>query len=382
MGLYQSVLIFLTLIICSFSSGEVTTSENVSNNPAGNADCPVESTDSIGYQCAMGVYNNVVSLLQLPGNLGKMIALGQRNLAACNSNPEIKRGMLLVLEPMIDVTQWMSMTCEQIIEASNLREQYLLRQVSAKRNEQSRIENLIQRSSSDPTRIAFLNQRLERFQLSEGEQSFIDRYVARENLVERLSGADIAAGLRCVTYKEVLTTTCELIVEAASLGIAARAVRPAVRGIEKSVGRLATGSSTFRSVVTSFRNSSRIDFYDGSGKVTAMDINPGDSFTVIIRDGRLILGKNIPGETGIPGGNGSHVTLMRLMGEENPYLYYGRGGAVRFNEDGSVDISGYHLEDDAHPRAYRDIEALMRSISPEATFRSTPDRLSTLPRTQ
>jgi hypothetical protein len=373
------LLIFLTLFVFAFSSAETTTAPVGSETPVESSDCPLENQDSVAYQCASGVYNNVVSLLQLPGNLMTLAAIGQQRLEACNSNPEIKRGLLLVLEPMINVPQWMGMSCEQIIQASNLQERSLLRSVSAKRTEQSRIQRLIEQSASDPTRLAFLNRRLQQHQLSESEQNFLNRYMARENLVDRLSGADIRRTLSCATYREILSTTCEFIVGAGAVGLTAKLARPVGRGIQNTTAQLLARSQSFRSIVGAFQNSSRVEFYTANGRVSNLTINPGDTFTVIIKDGRLILGRDIPGETGIPGGNGSHVTLMRLMGEPDPYRYYGRGGAVRFNDDGSIDISGYHLEDDGHPRAFRDIEEVMRGINPNTSYRSTPDRLSTLP---
>jgi len=370
----------LSLFICFFSAaarGETTLGAPADQTETGSS-CPEPPKDSVAYQCAKGVYQNFVDLIHLPGALAEAVGNGQKNLAECNANPEIKKGLLIVVEPMIDMSQWMSMTCEQVLETLRLKEPAFLRQVVSKMNEQTRLQTLLDASGSDPTRVAFLEQKIAREQLSPAEQNFYNRYVARESLVKRLTGNDIAQALNCTTLKDVLVTTCQVITEAATGGLAVRAVRTAGKGLGLGTKALAP-LTPFQSAVSKFERSRKIEYYDGNQRVSSISIQPNDSFTVIIHNGKLVLGKNIAGEHGRIGAAGSHVTLMRLIGEPNPYKYYGRGGAVRFNENGTIDISGYHLEDDAHPTAYKDIQTLMEGINPDAVYRSTPDRLSTLP---
>lgn len=378
MGLRRALVVIVTIFVSCSSLGE-TTSNRPTNVSGESSDCPIENPNSVAHQCAMGVYQNIVGLLSLPGNLVQLVGRGQQNLRECNSNPARKRGLLIVIEPMIDVNQWMSMTCEQIISSLNLQERNFLRQVQRKKNELERYRNLLAASSLDPTRQEFLRERIARVELSDNEQAFIERYAARENLVRRLSGSDIINGITCTSFREILVTTCEVIVEAATGGLAARVAKPAIKGLQNSAGTLGARASAFRAVADSFQNSPLVEFYTAGGRVENLSINPGDTFTVILRNDRIILGRNIPGSNGRPGGPESHRTLMGLMGEENTYGYYGRGGAVRFNENGSIDISGYHLEDDAEPRAYRNIQTIMQRVNPDAVYRATPDRLSTLP---
>lgn len=123
-----------------------------------------------------------------------------------------------------------------------------------------------------------------------------------------------------------------------------------------------------------FARSGQIAFYTRRGFDRNHSIVPGTSYTAILDGDTLVLGREIPGlYDGRPGGSGSHLNLRDMRKEMKREIKY-EGGAVRFNADGSVDISGYRRLISS-PESVKLIEDAIRRIDPNAVIRSTPGRL-------
>ena len=125
-----------------------------------------------------------------------------------------------------------------------------------------------------------------------------------------------------------------------------------------------------------FRNSGKFRFFRaGKGEVELGPdtLKAGRSYTVVIRNRKIVIGENYRGsDTGTT--SRSHVPLDKdAGGDGNTYF----GGAIRINQDGSIDVSGYHRLRTSQ-RAADDITAAIRDALPEARIRSTANRLSTL----
>jgi hypothetical protein len=135
--------------------------------------------------------------------------------------------------------------------------------------------------------------------------------------------------------------------------------------IAKRLDMRASGLKIFKETENKLRSSPDVIFYRSGlkgkvtrGEVKAGELIPGRSYTVIIEDGKLIIGKSIKGDRdGRRGGAGSHITLNEAHIRHTPapsiggrlplkqwprYNFEGRSGAIRLNRDGTIDISGRH----------------------------------------
>ncbi len=99
----------------------------------------------------------------------------------------------------------------------------------------------------------------------------------------------------------------------------------------------------------------------------------GKSYLVIIAHGRLVLGDGYKNTSG-----GTANTHGQLRDDLDVDLIKGHAGSLRFNVDGSVDISGYHSKKNSEESAQMIFE-LVRTASPAGTvLRTTPGRISDL----
>jgi hypothetical protein len=107
------------------------------------------------------------------------------------------------------------------------------------------------------------------------------------------------------------------------------------------------------------------------------EIELGRSYTAIIVDDKLILGRDIHSATGKIGGSGTHKALLQMSRPEAPKHAPELAGAIRFNPDGSVDISGFHHKAPSAAAA-EELKRFVLRVSPDAKVRMTADRLNTL----
>lgn len=141
-------------------------------------------------------------------------------------------------------------------------------------------------------------------------------------------------------------------------------------------------NETLSSFSEKLNSSENIIFMNGEKnieKIEASEFQPGNTYTVVIYKGYLILGKNIPGEDGSFGSSRSHINLLVYAGAERVGMrsYLGNGGAIRINSDKSISISGYHTEK-KDPEAANRIGDALTAIYSSVKLHLTGDRLSTL----
>jgi hypothetical protein len=111
-------------------------------------------------------------------------------------------------------------------------------------------------------------------------------------------------------------------------------------------------------------------------KMTPQSLTPGKSYTIIINNGKLVIGEDIVTEFG--GTAKTHVMMMAALKAKNQYDYRGLGGAIKVHPNGVIDVSGYHLQNPSHAAA-AGIRDLLKEQLPDLQVRSTPGRLSELP---
>ena len=138
------------------------------------------------------------------------------------------------------------------------------------------------------------------------------------------------------------------------------------------------GSPAFISVAEKVESTPLVKFMNAEGKVIQETIEPGRSYTALVVDDKLYLGKDMPGEHGKIGGSGSHQVMWQAVFPKLPVeLFRTRGGAVRFQPNGTVDISGYHLKRSSAASAAKIMDVLDR-VDRSIQLRITPDRLTGL----
>lgn len=123
-----------------------------------------------------------------------------------------------------------------------------------------------------------------------------------------------------------------------------------------------------RNKVRFFRNNREMPFSPSL-------LTPGKSYTALIHNGKLVIGEDV-----LEGGatRGSHVKMMRDMGANDELDYKDRGGAIRVNMDGSIDVAGYHIKYSSQAAA-DELEAQIRLNFPNAKIRKTRGKLEDLP---
>ncbi|GEM_PF-4989037 len=125
-------------------------------------------------------------------------------------------------------------------------------------------------------------------------------------------------------------------------------------------------------------------FIDGPAQTSIAkgELKPGNTYTIMTVNDKLVIGKNIPGEEGIIGGPKSHVTLYETLNNLGYklgfYDWQATGGTLRFNYDGTIDISGFNTEMKSGQGARR-ISQYVKDIMPEAKIRLTGDTIQSLP---
>lgn len=137
-----------------------------------------------------------------------------------------------------------------------------------------------------------------------------------------------------------------------------------------------------RSLGSSLGRSSEFEFVQaGSGRRTldATTLQPGKSYVTLEHDGKIVIGENFVGPTGTT--SNSHITLANTIGHDMTMPAGGgipyRGGSIRANADGSVDVSGYHgqgMSPKACEEAALKIATALRSAGVRVRV-VTPDRL-------
>lgn len=121
-------------------------------------------------------------------------------------------------------------------------------------------------------------------------------------------------------------------------------------------------------------------FRQGRGE-KPITLRPGESYTAIISHGKVVLGERYVNRN--PGADSrfsqTHLMLYRDAnnGRQPPGTYL--GGTIRLNRDGSFDVSGFRQKK-PHPESEAALRRALELAVPGVRIRSTPDRLSTLPR--
>lgn len=144
------------------------------------------------------------------------------------------------------------------------------------------------------------------------------------------------------------------------------------------------------SIETSLRESGEFYFFQAGGFAgtkrvqgtlieSGQVLQPGKSYTVIIEQGHIFVGVGYLGVTGIR--RLSHVPLYQdarnFMNLEESTLADFRGGAIRINDDGSVDVGGRHKER-ASAEDARYIANRIKAFSPQTNVRWHENRISDL----
>jgi hypothetical protein len=107
--------------------------------------------------------------------------------------------------------------------------------------------------------------------------------------------------------------------------------------------------------------------------ITSKNLLLGKSYLVIIANGHLVLGdgyKNLEG--------GTSNTHSQLRDDVRVAEFKGQAGSLRFNIDGSIDISGYHAKTVSEESAQKLLDIVRLSSPPGTVLRTTPGRLSDL----
>lgn len=162
-----------------------------------------------------------------------------------------------------------------------------------------------------------------------------------------------------------------------------------VRNLEAKLARFKAASKTnsFENLQQAFEKSDDVFLMKGGRPRSMIDgLEKNKSYTVIFYEDRLVLGDDYFG----PDGNrkASHVKLLTdttlFINKGRPAKgydnlgYKDRGGTVKIYDDGSIDVSGYHLGNDSALAADKIAEHISK-IFPDSVIRKTPGRLDTLP---
>ena len=147
--------------------------------------------------------------------------------------------------------------------------------------------------------------------------------------------------------------------------------------------------TTLSEVEQSFQHSDKVVFFDGAFNKAANqrafdpgEFRPGNTYTALIVEEKLILGKNIYGKESPStiGGSGSHITLFDFYnsaGIKDPTSWVDQSGAIGIGANGMIDISGYHFGK-PNMEAAEKMQKLIKKICPKCTTRITDDKLETL----
>lgn len=139
-------------------------------------------------------------------------------------------------------------------------------------------------------------------------------------------------------------------------------------------------NAKFHSLAESIANPDKIQFFSNGRELNVVQgsFQLGKSYPVVINDGKLIIGDNYLNERGTTAT--THLMLLRdAKGDQRaPVNYVGNAGAIRFNLDGGIDISGYHMKRKSLNAAAKIAEILETLIPAETPLRITAGRLTDL----
>lgn len=123
-------------------------------------------------------------------------------------------------------------------------------------------------------------------------------------------------------------------------------------------------------------SSGRFRFFNRNRREATVALNPGESYVVVVHEGKVVIGERYVNPQGRTPTAGTHLMLFEdLTGRPMRSSY--QGGAIRMNRDGSFDVSGYRRARADQPSADA-IAAAIREAVPGARVRVTADRLSSL----
>jgi len=134
----------------------------------------------------------------------------------------------------------------------------------------------------------------------------------------------------------------------------------------------------FIEIAQKFENSESVIFYNGKERspIDKFEFQPGRSYGYVIHKGEFLFGKNIPGAQHSHKYDSSSMHMQLLenhgLGEVR---FAGTGGAIRFNLDGSIDISGHNWKDsttvEQRVEAADLAEAFLSELLPTTTTTTT-----------
>lgn len=128
----------------------------------------------------------------------------------------------------------------------------------------------------------------------------------------------------------------------------------------------------FNQNVASMERSDRVYLLRRGTEQSLDELILGKSYLAIVANGKLVLGEGYRNGAGTT--SNTHNQLR-----DDVSVGMGLGGAVRFNIDGTIDVSGYHSKTTS-PEAARAMFEILRSTLPsDVQIRSTPGRLTDLP---
>gem|GEM_PF-3199205 len=140
-----------------------------------------------------------------------------------------------------------------------------------------------------------------------------------------------------------------------------------------------SGTRHLVEVAKIFSASDSVVFYNGLERqvLDSHEFQPGSTFGVDLLDGQLLIGKNIPGGTHPTTFDSTSMHLQLSFNHGNTGSkamgFLGRAGAIRFNADGSIDVSGHHAKDRStkaqRSEAASAISEFIQNLSPSTTVR-------------
>ncbi len=305
---------FLTLILMVVLSGDGAVAEVTNGTPS--TVTPDESTGashepescepgvndhrSVGFRCAMGVIHNIRDLIQLPGNILQLLALSQERLDECNSSPDIKRGMLLVVEPLIvdGADRWMDRDCVQLFEMARNLEQQGTREIMRKLRLQETLRGLMaSQEPLSPVQQEVFDERMQAISLTPEQQQFWDRKNARDEIVARAQQAAlrrtwnyVRQEWQCADVRDVLTGACNVIADIGLGGGSAFLARQAGRGARNIVG-----NATRSTVAAAERGLERVEGFMADRRLAAdgrvLERMPEDPTPAEILQGNALRGE-------------------------------------------------------------------------------------------
>ena len=208
--------------------------------------CLPESPKNPVYHCFKGLFNSAIDVVSLPYKLVKLISIREEEMNQCNRNPEMKLGMIAVIEPMIrdDIQSWLSLGCRQLQEKVRQEEYRISKRVNAKLwSYKNWLGDL-----NDPRAVGKVRENIvtmiKNLEPTDEEWEFYERREARDETkrrIQQMAGQKMRNRLgkawTCADLKDVVEGACYGVGVVATGGLLAITGRGIVRGVTNTTSR-------------------------------------------------------------------------------------------------------------------------------------------------